>query len=264
MVIQLEATGISFAYSPGIPVVRDVAIGLVPGQLVCVIGPNGAGKSTLLKLLAGLLEPSAGAVTLEGRPVRSLQSKERARAISVVPQSLPRVPELLVRDFVLGGRYGHSGTFGASAAHDFVVVGDALGQADAVEFVDRPLASLSGGQLQRVLIARALAQEAGILLVDEPTSSLDPEHQLGVFGLLRSLTGAGRAGLIVTHDMNLASQYAHRIYLMKEGQFVASGTPNEILRPEVLGPVYGKRLRYGSWSTREGERPFVVPWSIPE
>lgn len=261
MVVRLEANGLCFAYAPGVPVVSNVKLALVPGELACIIGPNGAGKSTLLKLLAGLLEPVSGAATMEGRNVRSLRPKERAREISVVPQSLPRVPESLVRDFVLGGRYGHFGTFGASSPHDLEVVERSLTQADASEFAERPLASLSGGQLQRVLIARALSQEAGNLLVDEPTSSLDPEHQLGVFGLLRSLTDEGRAGLVVTHDMNLASQYAHRIHLMKDGQFVASGIPGEILRPEVLAPVYGDRLRYGSWPTDDGERPFVVPWA---
>ena len=260
MVVELQAANLSFEYSAGVPVVSDVELQLVAGELACIIGPNGAGKSTLLKLLAGLLKPTSGHARLGSDSVSELSSKERARKISVVPQSLNQVPDFLVNDFVFGGRYSHLGALGATSAKDHEVVQRSLADADVLEFKDRPLASLSGGQLQRVLIARALAQEAGNLLVDEPTSSLDPEHQLGVFSLLRELASAGRAGLVVTHDMNLASQFADRIHLLRAGRIVASGTPSEVLTPEMLGPVYGERLRYGSWPTNAGERPFVVPW----
>lgn len=260
MVTRLVARELRFAYTADAPVIEDVNLELRKGELACILGPNGAGKSTLLRLLAGLHAPNAGRVLLDGQGLEPLRPRERAREISLVPQGLTRVPQMLVRDFVLGGRYGHLGRFGRSEARDHEVVRESLEVCDAAEFAERELDSLSGGQLQRILIARALAQEAEHLLVDEPTNSLDPEHQLGVFELLRELTDAGRASLVVTHDMNLASQFAHEIHLLQGGRFVASGTAKDVLRPEVLEPVYGEKLRYGTFPTAAGERPFVLPW----
>ena len=141
-------------------------------------------------------------------------------------------------------------------------------------WAERPLSELSGGQLQRVLIARALAQQADVLLVDEPTSSLDPEHQIGVFELVARLTREGRAAVVVTHELNLASQFATRLLLINEGRAVAEGTVDEVLRKEVLEPVYGRHLAYGTLPVRTGprageshadeQRPFVVPWLRPD
>ena len=262
--VELLVRNVGFAYPGGEPVLRDVDLALSAGELVCVIGPNGAGKTTLLRAASGLVSPSSGSVTLDGHDVKSFGSRERARRVAVVPQGLRHVPEFLVSDFVLGGRYGHIDVWRGATAHDRDVCRKALAEADVLELEDRILTRVSGGQMQRVLIARALAQEADCLLVDEPTSSLDPEHQLSIFSLLARLVREGRSGLVVTHDMNLASQYASRVVLLAEGRTVADGTPTEILTPEVLGPVYGENLRFGAWSTEHGERPFVVPWTAPE
>jgi len=137
----------------------------------------------------------------------------------------------------------------------------ALASCDVSELGGRMLSSLSGGQRQRVLVARALAQEAPVLLVDEPTSSLDPGHQLAIFELLANLAARGHAVLVVTHDLNLASQFSSRIALLSAGRFVASGTPSEVLRPEVLWPVYGSGLVFGERPDMQGSlRPFVLSW----
>jgi len=262
MVRLIEARGLSFEYPGPIRAVDEVELALDAGELLTVIGPNGSGKSTLLKLFGGRLAPRAGSIELDGTELARHSHRERARRIAFVPQSLAALPEVLVLDFVLGGRYGHLGLWRQVGAHDREVAWRALRDADAADFAGRLLSELSGGQRQRVLIARALAQEAGVLLVDEPTNSLDPEHQISVFDLLARLTCEGRGAIVVTHDLNLASQFATRLALMQEGRVVASGSANEVLRREVLEPVYGVHLRYGSFPAGQGDegRPFVVPW----
>lgn len=262
MVDRLEGRELTFSYPGGARAVQGVSLELARGDFLAVLGPNGAGKSTLLRLLAGLLGAERGEVRIDGAPLAALTPRERAKRIAVVPQSLVAVPEVRVDDFVLGGRYAHLSPWKRAGGSDRSAVDRALAEADASEVADRPLTELSGGQRQRVLIARALAQEAEVLLVDEPSNSLDPQHQIAVFDLLAKLTCEGRAVLVVTHDLNLASQFATRALLMKDGHGVATGTPSEILRPDVLGPVYGPHLRYGTFPGPRGgtERPFVIPW----
>lgn len=264
MVDRLEGRDLTFSYPGGVRAVEGVSVELERGEFLAVLGPNGAGKSTLLRLLGGLLRPDRGSVELDGVDLRGLAPRERAKRIAVVPQSLVAVPEVRVEDFVLGGRYAHLSPWKRAGGSDRSAVQRALREADAAEVSDRPLTELSGGQRQRVLIARALAQEAEVLLVDEPTNSLDPQHQIAVFDLLAKLTCEGRAVLVVTHDLNLASQFATRALLMQEGRGVAGGSPGTILRPDVLGPVYGPHLRYGTFPGPRGgdERPFVVPWLV--
>lgn len=269
--MKLEIRNLSFVYPGGVEALAGVDLRLAPGELVCVIGPNGAGKSTLVKLIGGLMQPSAGSVTIDGVDLDQLGPRSRAQRIATVPQGLHTVPETDIESFVFGGRYSRLGFWArrpgaTSAAGDREAVQRALAAADVAELGGRTLTEVSGGQRQRVLIARALAQETELLLVDEPTSSLDPEHQLGVFGLIARLTCEGRAVLAVTHDLNLASQFATRIVLLAKGRIVASGTPLEVLTPEVLEPVYGSNLRFGSFPAphARGQRPFVVSWQHPD
>ena len=258
--VRLELEQLTFAYPGGPRVVDDVTLALEPGELTCVLGPNGAGKSTLVRLCAGLVQPDAGRVRLDGRDVGALGPRDRARQIAVVPQGLDATPEVTVENFVFGGRYGHLDRWRRAHAKDLRAVQLALAAADALEFQGRLMTELSGGQRQRVLVARALAQEPEIFLVDEPTSSLDPEHQIAIFDLIAGLTTHGRTVLCVTHDLNLASQFAARLAVLRGGRLVAEGSPEEILRPEVLASVYGPNLHYGTLVTRTGdERPFVVP-----
>lgn len=262
--MELSFERLSFRYDEAGPlVIEDLGGRVAPGELVTIIGPNGAGKSTLLRLLDGLEQPNAGSISVGGRRLGDFDHLARARTLAFVPQFLDRIPQVHVADFVLGGRYAHHSGW-SHGPEDRVAVQSALASCDATGLGPRLLASLSGGQRQRVLIARALAQEAPILLVDEPTNSLDPQHQLAIFELLAGLSHQGHSVLVVTHDLNLASQFSHRIAVMDAGHIVASGTPTEVLTPEVLVPVYGEGLVFGREPDGRGEqRPFVLPWRKP-
>jgi iron complex transport system ATP-binding protein len=258
----LDARGLVFEYAGGLRALDGVDVSLAEGELAVVIGPNGSGKSTLLKVLAGLLEPRSGNVALEGRALGAFSARERARRIAVVPQFLPALPEVRVEDFVLGGRYARLDRWKTIHASDRAAAALALEQCDAADLAQRSMAELSGGQRQRVLVARALAQGARVLLVDEPTNALDPEHQIAVFELVaRTRAGTG-AALVVTHDLNLASQYATRLVLLERGRVAAQGDVERVLQREVLEPVYGAHLYYGRWpqsARADSGRPFVLP-----
>lgn len=260
--VILHTRAVSFAYEGGEDVVRSVDLSVGEGEVICVLGPNGAGKSTLLRLMGGLLTPRAGTVELQGRPIARYSARARAQEVALVPQALFSLPDLSVRDFVSQGRYAYRSLFRPESEADRLAVRQALAEADLEDLGGRALDSLSGGQRQRALVARALAQEPRVVLVDEPTNSLDPRHQVQVFRVIAGLGCAGRAAVIVTHDLNLASQFASRVVLMDKGRVVATGSVHEVLRPEVLHPVYGEHLAFGSrfvsgWGE---ERPYVLSW----
>ena len=259
--MRLRALGVCHTYPGGVRALGGVDVELASGEVLVVIGPNGSGKSTLLRCLAGLLRASAGDITLDGVSVASLPARQRARALAVVPQYLPALPDLKALDFVLGGRYAHTRRFAWRQAGDLALARAALERADAGMWAERSMSELSGGQRQRVLFARALAQEAQLVLFDEPTSSLDPEHQLSAFEGIASLSKGDGASMVVTHDLNLASQFATRVLLLADGKAVATGTVPEILRPSVLEPIYGRRLFFGRIDSGGSSRPFVLPWS---
>ena len=259
MVSPLSARALAHTYPGDVLALDGVDLELQPRELLGVIGPNGSGKSTLLRLLAGLLPLQRGEVLVAGRPLAELPPRERAQLIGVVPQALSSVPEVTVESFVLGGRYARIARWRGATAKDARAVGYALAACDTETLGARRLADLSGGQRQRVLVARALAQEAQILLVDEPTAALDLEHQVRVFDLLARLADNDRAVIVVTHDVNLASQFADRVMLLDRGRVVASGPPGDVLRQQVLEPVYGPHLHYGRMPPPDG-RAFVLPW----
>jgi iron complex transport system ATP-binding protein len=262
VVSVLQGAELHYAFPDGPVAVAGVDIALQAGELLVVIGPNGSGKSTLVRLLGGLLVPRHGTVTIGERALRSFDQRARARELAVVPQGLAALPEVTVERFVLGGRYAHIGRWRGAQAADLAAVQAALADADVADLAARRLTELSGGQRQRVLVARALASHARRLLVDEPTAALDLEHQLRVFALLARLAQRGRAVLVVTHDVNLASQFAGRVALLDRGRIVACGTPDAVLRRQVLEPVYGRHLHYGRLPG-PGARPFVLPWLEP-
>lgn len=267
MVVRLTTRELEFRFEESdgqAPALAGIDLDVRAGELLAILGPNGAGKSTLLRLLAGLLNPTAGEVCLQERPVTSWSARERARRVALVPQSTTAMPDVTIDAFVGYGRYSQSRLFGGPSAADRAAVACALEAADLVDLNHRPLAEVSGGQRQRALIARALAQEAEVLLVDEPTNALDPGHQLRVLELLTGLSEMGKAVVVVTHELNLASQFADRVLLLREGRAVASGSVTEVLVPEVLHGVYGSELCFGSLPVaRGGERPFVLPWKRP-
>ena len=223
--------------------VRGVSLSISPGALLAVVGPNGAGKTTLMKLLSGSLPPQEGDVTLDDRPLSGLADRERALAIAVVPQSESSPFPVTVREMVGMGRYAHLGPWERSGTRDRTVVDHAMARCAVAEFADRQLSELSGGEQQRARIARALAQEAPVLLLDEPTAGLDLRYRMELFHLLRQLRAAGLGVLVITHDLNLAARFADRLLLLDRGRALARGTPDEVLARASLEAVYQWPLR---------------------
>lgn len=252
----LLARDITACYPGGEPVLRDVSLEVPRGTLISLIGPNASGKSTLVRVLAGLHDPESGTVHIADQDLSALSRRERARQIAIVPQSLRALPDATVKRFVLGGRYAHAGANMGSRS-DFEIVHAAMDRTRCGDWGDRPLATLSGGERQRVLVARAVAQDTPILLCDEPTAALDIDQQLAIYELLADLASGGRSVVTVTHDLNLASQFSATVHLLHRGEFVAEGHPERVLTPEVLQPVYGPNIHYG---TLPGDppRPLVV------
>ncbi|HLU37862.1 MAG TPA: ABC transporter ATP-binding protein [Planctomycetota bacterium] len=240
--MALSARGLVLRYRRTGDVLRGADLDLRAGEVVAFVGLNGAGKSTLLRALAGLLAPAEGTVLLDGRPLAARSRAECARAIAFVPQALAALPPATVRRFVLGGRYAHLDFWRTPRAADHAAVERALHAADILGLRDRPLAELSGGELQRAMFARALAQEAGVLLCDEPVAALDLPHQLGILDLLAGLAGEGCTVAFSTHDLNLAAQYADRVVVLHGGAIRAQGPPGEALDAGVVREVWGARV----------------------
>ncbi|MGH2933469.1 MAG: ABC transporter ATP-binding protein [Gaiellaceae bacterium] len=222
--------------------VRGVSLDVAAHEWVILIGPNGAGKTSILRALCGLL-PFAGEARLGGRDVRSLGRRELARGIAFVPQNPVTPFELTVAEYVLLGRTPHLGYLGVEGARDRRAVAGALERLDLLGFAERSLGSLSGGELQRAVLARALAQEAPLLLLDEPTTSLDLGRQQQVLELVDSLRGDGLTVLSTMHDLTLAGQFADRLLLLAGGAVVAEGPPAEVLSSETLAEYYGASVR---------------------
>lgn len=245
----LEAQGLAFRYpAPGVDAVQDVSLELRSGELVGIVGPNGSGKTTLLRLLLGVLRPAAGEVRVLGRPVGEWRRRELARVLGVVGQREEPVFPLHVREAVLFGRYPHLGAVGAPGPHDRDVVARALERCDVTQLADRWVATLSGGEWQRVRIARALAQEPRALVLDEPTANLDIRHEMEVFELVAELVNReGLAGLLVTHHVNLAARFADRIVVMDRGRARAVGEPPAVLTREILEEVFGWPVEVTMW-----------------
>jgi iron complex transport system ATP-binding protein len=221
-------------------VLQDVSLDLRRGELVGVIGPNGCGKSTLLRVMTGLLAPSGGEVLLEGNPLASYTRRLVARQVAVVPQSQSPIFAFTVREVVEMGRAPWQRGWNTPSSEDKRLVAGALEQCDLLGLEDRPVNELSGGELQRVAVARAIAQGTSILLLDEPTSHLDLGHQLAIFNLLHKLAAdCNVAVLCVSHDLHLAPEYCDRLILMGRGKVVAVGTPKEILTQKNLRAIYG-------------------------
>lgn len=223
--------------------VRGISLEVAPGTLLAVAGPNGAGKTTLMKVLSGSLPPQEGNVTLDDRPLSSFADRERALAIAVVPQSESSPFPVTVREMVGMGRFAHLGPWERSGAGDRVVVEHAMARCAVAGFADRELRELSGGEQQRARIARALAQEAPVLLLDEPTAGLDLRYRMELFHLLRELRTAGLGVLVITHDLNLAARFADRLLLLDRGRALARGAPDEVLARPSLEAVYEWPLR---------------------
>ena len=204
------------------------------GRLTGLLGPNGAGKTTLLRLVAGVLEPGAGAVLVADVPVHEVPRRERARRIALLEQDATSAVAFTVREVVALGRIPHRSMFGADP--DPGAVDDALVAASAAHLADRPWSSLSGGERQRVHVARALAQRPELLLLDEPTNHLDVSAQLALLAFVRDL---GTTTVAALHDLNLAAAFCDHVLVLAEGRLVAAGAPADVLTPALVADVYG-------------------------
>jgi iron complex transport system ATP-binding protein len=222
-------------------VLAGVDLALRPGELVLLAGRNGAGKSTLLRVLLGALRPDAGEVVLGERPVGAWAPRERARQLAFVPQGIETPFEYTGRELVAMGRHPHRANREPLRAEDDAAIARALAAADAGAFADRPVPTLSGGEQRRIAVARALATEAPLLLLDEPTSNLDLEHALQLVRLLRELAGAGHGALVASHDLNLFAPHCTRVALLYDGRIVADGPPEQVLSPPNVASVFGVR-----------------------
>lgn len=248
---QLEAHGIHIHLGER-PILEDMDFAVAAGEMVGVLGPNGAGKSTLIRALAGLL-PCPG-IRLDGIDLATLPPRERARRMAYLPQSAVAHWPVPSREVVALGRMPHR----PSPARDRRAIDQAMAEADVAHLADRAFTTLSGGERARVLLARALAVQAPVLLADEPIAHLDPSHQLGVLDLLRSRARQGDAVVVVLHDLALAARTCDRIYVLHRGRIAASGRAKDILSDALLASVFGITALRGE---RDG-RPFLVPWEM--
>ena len=253
----LDLVRVHFRY-PGAPgdALNDVSLALANGELVALLGPNGSGKTTLVRVALGLYEPQGGQATILGRAARAWTRRELARVVGVVSQREDNLFPQRVRDTVRLGRYPHLGPWGGERDADRQAVERALERCDVADLADRWLWTLSGGEYQRVRIARALAQEPRLLVLDEPTASLDVRHEMELFQLVRRLVDTeGLGALLVTHDVNLASRFADRVALLARGALAAAGPPVDVLRQEIAESVFGWPIAVSSF---EG-RPQLTP-----
>ena len=237
---MLEARELTISYDHRLAV-ANVSLTLNAGEITAIIGPNGAGKSTLLRTLNGQIRQSSGAILLDGQPLERLNRRSISRRIAVVAQEAELRFPVTVLEFVLGGRFAWAANagWGWETERDLQVAHAVLRETELSELSGRLMNELSGGERQRALMARALATEAPILLLDEPTANLDLSHQATLLALVRNRCDQHQASaLVVTHDINLAAQFADNILLMKQGRTVQSGRPEEVLKPQILRDVF--------------------------
>lgn len=218
--------------------VAGVSFEVPPGRITAVVGPNGSGKSTLVRALLGRMRPVAGRITLDGQDLTALPRREVATQLAVVPQREEPVFPLPVPDYIALGRFPHGGPFSGRSAEDRAAITTAIGRADVAMFAERSTDQLSGGEWQRVRIARALAQGGRTLVLDEPTTFLDIAHEMAVFELLDALAREGQGILLVSHQLNLVARFADHIVLLHHGRIAAAGAPSDVMRGEVLERVY--------------------------
>ena len=251
----LESRGLGWSVR-GLRILGPIDLRISAGECVAIVGPNGAGKTTLLRLVTGLLQPTAGELLWRGERLAEMPRRKVARRIAYVPQLRPVGVELRVGQLVLLGRYPHLSRLRvAPSARDYEVVAEALDRVGISHLRERQLDELSGGERQAALIAAALAQEAELLILDEPTTHLDPSHQREVGDLVRRLShDAGKTVLTATHELNFASLVADRVVGLKEGRILAEDKPGEVMRADVLAELFDASFEV----VRGGERPVTV------
>jgi len=268
MTISMQLQDVTFAYEPARPVLGPITLALEAGTFLTVVGPNGAGKSTLINLLAGLLRPQSGTIAVDGCDIQSYDRRRLARKLAIVRQEFVPVFGFSVVETVMMARTPHLGPLGFERPEDRDIVMEALELTDTAQFASRPLAELSGGERQRVFIARALAQDTPILLLDEPTSFLDLNHQVKIYDLLKRVQhDKHRTIVAVTHDINLAAQYCDQALLLQpcsaqsgpeiahEARRYRMGPTSEVFASAEIEKAFGVRV----FSARVGRENVVLP-----
>lgn len=251
--IRLE--GVTYAYGEE-PVVRDLNLTLRPGLFYGVVGPNGAGKSTLLKLIDAYLVPQQGRILLNGRDLRSYSLRELAQEIALIPQHSYYFP-FTVEEMVLLGRTPFSSRLGSPSEGDREIARASMETAGVQHLAKRLVSELSGGERQRVTLARAFAQQTEVLLLDEPTTHLDLEHQIKTCTLLKERSRQGVTVLAVLHDLNLVASFCHHVFVMSGGRLVKEGPPGKVFTPELIKDVF--KVDVPSLQHPETGRPIIVP-----
>ncbi|KGM18881.1 ABC transporter ATP-binding protein [Corynebacterium auriscanis] len=252
---------ITAGYGDGPTIVKDVSLTAPQGRVTTLLGPNGCGKSTLLKAMSRLLTPTSGRVLYGEIDIHTLRAREAAQTVALLPQHPVSPPGLTVGELVERGRHPYrSRMWGATLASDKEIIRKALEQTDTAALVDRDVAELSGGQRQRVWLAMVLAQDTPAVLLDEPTTFLDPAHAIEVLTLVRQLAEQGKTVVMVLHDLTLAGMFSDQVAVMKDGQLIAEGTPRQALTEQVLAEAYG--LRAEVWEDPQGAAPIIVPRSV--
>lgn len=255
--MSLNATELSLSLG-GQPILHQISLHLKAGEMLGLIGPNGAGKSSLLKIIAGIVDPSAGKLLFDGRPLHSLPGLERARSIAYLAQAGTAHWPISVERVVALGRLPHLGSWRNASSEDRRIIQQALRQTDLLSLSGRSFTTLSGGEKARVLLARALAVAPKILLADEPVAALDLSHQLEVMDLLRQHCDNGGAALVVLHDLRLAAHYCDRLQLLYQGRTLDTGAPESVINDTNLQLAYGVRIRQQSGSLLDA---FALTWS---
>ncbi|MDR7855711.1 ABC transporter ATP-binding protein [Tissierella sp.] len=234
----LEVKNLKFGYSREL-ILKDISFNVEKGKFISIIGPNGSGKSTLLKNLNRIYTPRGGKVFLDNIDIKKIRTKELAKKIALVPQNTNIDYEFTVEDIVLMGRHPYKGRFQKEDESDYEIVKEALELTNTLHLKDRIITELSGGERQRVIIAKALAQNPSIILLDEPTSHLDINHQIEILNLLRKLNKEkGTTIVVVIHDINLGARYSDKIIMLNEGEIIGIGSPEEVITKENIEHAY--------------------------
>ncbi len=239
---MLELRGLHFHYArdPARPVISGIDLAVSAGEIVALLGPNGSGKSTLLSLAAGMLVPQRGEVRLDGKPLAGLARREVAHSIASVSQSGDLRFPLRAIEYVVTGCYARVGGIGFDSPREIEIALRALRDTDAEQFAERQVNELSTGERQRVALARALAQEPRFMLLDEPTANADPAHQFLLMQRIREVVDQrGLGAIIVTHDINLAAEFADRLVLLKDGRLMADGRASAVMTESLLSRIFG-------------------------
>jgi len=254
--VKLEVRGLSFSYNSN-PVLEDVSFRIGEGDFVAIIGPNGSGKSTLLRCIDRILTPTKGCIFICGDDISEMTAGQVAKKLGYVPQMESRLYPSTVFDSVLMGRKPHMNW--KPSPKDLKIVEEVIKKLELQEVALRDINHLSGGQRQKVIIGRALAQEPEILLLDEPTANLDLKHQMEALKLIRTQTRSGVSAIAAIHDLNLVCHYCDSVIMLKEGKIYAAGNL-DTLTPESVEDVFGVKVKY----FRKGGRTFFIPQSMPD